>query len=46
MKFETRPPQNRTITVADGQLTVIYRGTVVDFGLETTWLPNGELLDL
>ena len=46
MKFETRPPQNRTITVADGQRTGIYRGTVVDLGLETTRLPNGKLLSL
>ena len=46
MKFETKPPQNRTITVADGQRTGIYRGAVVDLGLETTRLPNGELLNL
>ena len=46
MKFETKPPQNRTITVADGQRTEIYRGAVVDLGLETTQLPNGELLNL
>ena len=46
MKFETRPPQNTTITVADGQRTGIYRGTVVDLGLETTRLPNGKLLSL
>ena len=43
MKFETKPLQNRTITVADEQRTKIYRGTVVDLGLETTRLPNGEL---
>ena len=46
MKFETKPPQNRTITVADEQRTGIYRGAVVDLGLETTRLPNGELLNL
>ena len=46
MKFETKPPQNRAITVADGQRTEIYRGTVVDLGLETARLPNGELLNL
>ena len=46
MKFETKPPQNRTITVADEQRTEIYRGTVVDLGLETMRLPNGELLNL
>ena len=46
MKFETKPPRNRTITVADGQRTGIYRGAVVDLGLETTRLPNGELLNL
>ncbi len=46
MKFETSPPKNRTITVADGQRTGIYRGTVVDLGLETARLPNGELLSL
>jgi len=46
MKFETKPPQNRAITVADGQRTGIYRGAVVDLGLETTRLPNGELLNL
>jgi len=46
MKFETKPPQNRTITVADGQRTGIFRGAVVDLGLETTRLPNGELLNL
>ena len=32
--------------MADGQRTEIYRGTVVDLGLETTRLPNGELLSL
>ena len=46
MKLETRPPQNRAITVSDGQRTEIYRGTVVDFDLENTRLPNGELLSL
>ena len=45
-KFETRPAQNRPITVADEQRARIYRGTVVDLGLETTRLPNGELLSL
>ena len=46
MKFETRPAQNKAITVADEQRTGIYRGAVVDLGLETTRLPNGELLSL
>ena len=46
MKFETRRPQNRAITVSDKQRTGIYRGTVVDLGLETTRLPNGEVLSL
>ena len=46
MEFETRPAQNRAITVADGQRTGIYRGTVIDLGLETMRLPNGELLSL
>ena len=32
--------------MADGQRTGIYRGAVVDLGLETTRLPNGELLNL
>ena len=32
--------------MADGQRTEIYRGTVVDLGLETTRLLNGELLSL
>ena len=32
--------------MADGQHTEIYRGAVVDLGLETTQLPNGELLNL
>ena len=46
MKFETKPAQNKAITVADGQRTGIYRSTVVDLGLETARLPNGELLSL
>ena len=46
MKSETKPPQNRAITVADERRTEIYRGTVVDLGLETTQLPNGELANL
>ena len=32
--------------MADGQRTGIYRGTVVDLGLETTQLSNGKLLSL
>ena len=46
MKSETKPPQNRAIIVADEQRTEIYRGTIVDLGLEATRLPNGELLNL
>ena len=46
MKSETKPPQNRAFTVTDEQRTGIYRGTIVDLGLETTRLPNGELLNL
>ena len=32
--------------MADGQRTGIYRGVVVDLGLKTARLPNGELLNL
>jgi hypothetical protein len=46
MKFETRPPQNRTITVTEVQRIEIYRGTVVDISLETMRPPNGKLLSL
>ena len=46
MKSETKPPQNRVITVVDGQRTEIYRGTIVALGLEATRLPNGDLLNL
>ena len=46
MKSETKPPQNRVITVTDEQRTEIYRGTIVDLGLEATRLPNGDLLNL
>ena len=46
MKSEPQPPQNRVITVVDGQRTEIYRGTIVDLGLEATRLPNGDLLNL
>ena len=34
MKFETKPPQNRAITIADEQRTEIYHGTVVNLGVE------------
>ena len=46
MKFETKPPQSRAITVAAEQRTGIYRGAIVDLGIETTRLPDGELLNL
>ena len=46
MKFEIRPPQKRVNAVSNEQRTGIYRGTIVDLGLETTRLPNGELLNL
>ena len=46
MKSETKPPQNRVITVTDEQRAEIYRGTIVDLGLEATRLPNGDLLNL
>ena len=46
MKSETKPPQNRVNTVTDEQRTEIYRGTIVDLGLEATRLPNGDLLNL
>jgi ADP-ribose pyrophosphatase len=32
--------------VVEEQRTGIYRGTVVDFKLETARLPNGEILSL
>ena len=34
MKSETKPPQNRAITIADEQRTEIYHGTVVNLGVE------------
>ena len=46
MKSETKPPQNRVIAVTDEQRAEIYRGTIVDLGLEATRLPNGDLLNL
>ena len=34
MKSETKPPQNRAITIADEQRAEIYHDTVVNLGVE------------
>ena len=44
MKSETKPPQNRAITIADEQRTEIYHGTVVNLGVEFD--SGGEVIRL